>query len=133
HPLDPVPQRGVEDLLGAEHVGLDEVGGTGDRPVHVRLGGEVDQHVVTGHRGVQFGSAADVAADEPEPRAVGNRLQVGQVPGGGELVEDGDFGSGEGRVTVVDQLSDVVRADESSTAGNEYTDGHCSPPVTNTR
>ena len=118
---DIVPQRRLEHLLGAQHVGLDEVGGADDRPVDVRLGGEVDQDVVAGQRGVEVGRRADVAAHEAVPGAVGDRRQVGQVAGVGQLVEHRDLGAGERRVGVRQQLADVVRADEAGSAGDEHT------------
>ena len=62
-------QAGVEQRLGAEHVGHDEVGSAGDRPVDVGLGGEVDHRVVPGQGRVEHRRVADVAVDERVPRA----------------------------------------------------------------
>ncbi len=49
-----LPAR-VHDGVGADAVGDDEVFGTGDRPVHVTLGCEVQDGVVTVDRRLQRG------------------------------------------------------------------------------
>ena len=63
-PVDARRQRPGEEHLGADDVGGDEVRRARDRPVDVRLGGEVHHDVGAGeHRGDGVG-VADVAVDE---------------------------------------------------------------------
>src|SRR6202034_3053120 len=70
---------GVEQGLHAGHVGHDELGRAGDRPVDVRLGGEVDHRVVAGQHLGQLCRVADVTLDERVPRVVLDRGEVGEV------------------------------------------------------
>jgi hypothetical protein len=83
----------------------------------VRLGGEVDHRVVARQQLRQQLGVADVAAGEAEaPR---HRLEVGQVAGVGELVEDGDLGVLVAGVAAGQQRAHVVRADEPGRAGDQ--------------
>ena len=94
----------------------------GDRPVDMRLGGEVDHGVVTGKYGPEQRGVADVALDELEPRAAGDGLEVSQVSRVGQLVQYGDAGLAEARVAAGQERAYVVRADEACSAG--YQDPH---------
>ena len=124
-PADPGVERGLQQGLGAQDVGDDEVRGAGDRTVDVRLGGEVDDGVVAGHEVVDEVHVADVALDEAVARGVGHLGQVRQRAGVGELVQDGDLGPGRLRVGVGELPAHVVRADEPGRAGDK--DLHGSP------
>src|SRR5690606_21948629 len=69
-----VPQGGVQQDLGADHIGEDEVGGGEDRAVDVRLGGEVHHLVRLAHELVDQLGVTDVALDELQARVI--ELQV---------------------------------------------------------
>lgn len=58
----------------------------------MRFGREVDHGVVTRKHGSEQWSVADITLDELEPRAIGDGLEVGQVPGVRQLVQDGHAG-----------------------------------------
>ena len=88
----------------------------------MRLGGEVDHGVVARKDGSEQRGIADVALYEMELRAAGYWLQVGQVPGVGQLVQHGDAGILEAWVTASQERAYVVRADETCSAG--YQDPH---------
>ena len=88
--LEAVSQRRVEQDLSAEHVGAGELVRGGDRPVHVRLGGEVHHLIVPGQQRVREVLVADIALDEPEAVACAHGLEVGQVASVGELVKHRD-------------------------------------------
>nr|BFF13325.1 hypothetical protein GCM10025699_46280 [Microbacterium flavescens] len=117
--LQVVPERGVEQLLRAEHVGLDEDRGVPDRAVDVRLGGEVDDGVDLGEEPVEQGAVADVALDEGVARGVGDGGEVRLVARVGQGVEHDHLGAFEARVGVFEGASDEVRADEAGAAGDE--------------
>ena len=111
----PVPPRGLEQRVGADHVGLDELGRAVDRAVHVGLGGEVH------HRSraelpkylVQASSVADIDLVEPIARRLRDRAQRLEIAGISELVEVGDLVR-----RAVDQVPDHCRADETGSASN---------------
>ena len=84
--LDAVAARALEQGEDAINVGLDEGARVLQRAVNVRLGGEVDDGVAAGHRGVDSAGVADVAvhkavalleaADVIEVAGVGKRVEV---------------------------------------------------------
>ena len=77
----------VEQDVGAENVGLDELGGAEDRAVDVGLRGEVDDRLAAFGRGGDGLAVGDVALDELD---VGS-LEVRSVAGVGQLVENDDL------------------------------------------
>jgi hypothetical protein len=89
---------------------------------HVRLGGEVEHRVVPGQQRREQRGVADVTLDEAQPRVAGDRIQVGQVAGVGELVQDRDPGLLVARITAGEHGPDVMGADEPGPAG--YQDPH---------
>ena len=102
--------RPFEQGLRAENVGVDEVLRRLDRAVDVRLGGEVD-HGLAAFAGTGDGfRIGDVADDELGADA----LEIGRIPGIGELVEHHDL------VAVSHEPPNEVRADEAGAAGDEH-------------
>ncbi len=100
----------VEQHLGAEDVGHDELGGPADRAVDVRLRGEVHDRVAP-HGGLLDGAMiGDVALVE----LVGDPGEVLAIPGVGQLVEHDDL------VLRLHETADEVRADEPGAAGDEH-------------
>ena len=99
----------VEQHLGAEHVGEDELSRAEDGPVDVRLGRKVDDRVAALRRARDGVGIDDVALVE----LVLDALEVGAVPGVGELVEHHDV------LAPLGQMPDEVRADEARAAGDE--------------
>ena len=79
--------RVVEQHLRPEHVGEDELGRAEDRPVDVRLGGEVDDRVDAVGGARDRVGVGDVALVE----LVLDALEVRAVAGVRQLVEDGDL------------------------------------------
>src|SRR3546814_1247491 len=71
----------VDDDVGAEAVGGDEVVGPGDRSVDVALGREVHHRVAGLHRRLECRGIADVALHEREARIVIDVAQRGEVAG----------------------------------------------------
>src|SRR5581483_7126544 len=98
-----------EQHLGAEDVREDELGGTEDRPVDVRLRREVDDRVAAAGRTRDRVRIGDVALVE----LVLDVFEVGAVAGVRELVEDDDLVAGRG------EPPREVRADEAGAAGDE--------------
>ena len=107
------PQLGVthvvEQHLRPEHVGEDELRRPEDRPVDVRLGGEVDDRVAVLRRAGDGVRVGDVAMVE----LVLDAFEVGAVAGVGELVEHHDV------LAALGQAPGEVRADEARAAGDE--------------
>src|SRR6185295_6347356 len=98
----------------------DEVGGAEDGAVDVALGGEVHHRVHARHGGGDLGGVADVALDDPQPRGVEHRGEVGQRPGVGQQVQHDDLAVGERRVDAGQGSADEVGADETGAAGDQY-------------
>ncbi|GJD81886.1 hypothetical protein NBEOAGPD_5142 [Methylobacterium gregans] len=84
---------GLEQDLGADHVGADEGTGSGDRAVDVALGGQVHHGLgaEVGEGGLDGVRVADVGLDEAVARVVGEGLQRDRVGRVGERVERGDL------------------------------------------
>ena len=109
----PCRRHGLQDLEGADQVGLDERAGLGQRVVVVRLGREVHHRVVRRDQRVDHEAVGDVADDQAHP--VG-RERVDRLAGGGvrELVQHGHVRGG-----VVHDVVDEVGADEAGSTGDE--------------
>ncbi len=108
--------RRVEQPERRDDVGLDERGGAVDRPVDVRLGGEVDDRarpVLAQQRGHERG-VADVAAHEDMPAVLRERREVAEVACVREQVEIDDGLAGRGK-----PIEHEVGADEAGAAGHE--------------
>ena len=100
----------LEQHLRPEELCPAEVGRAQDRPVDVRLGGEVDDRVEA-RSGVGDGlGVADVALDQLDPRAVEVRrvARIGQLVEHAHVVARGPEPFGE------------VRADEAGATGDEH-------------
>src|SRR5690348_15103097 len=108
--------RVVEQDVGAEDVGLDELGGAEDRAVDMRLGREVNDRSATLGRGGDGGEIGNVGLEKLDVRAV----EVGPVARVGELVEDDDLVASCGEPLC------EVRPDEAGAAGDE--DSHRQKP-----
>ena len=105
--------RPLEQDVRAEHVRANERRALEDRAVDVRLGGEVhDRLGALPRRGDGVG-IRDVPLDE----LVLDALEVGRVPGVGELVEDDDL------VPRGDEPPHEVAADEAAPTGDENAHG----------
>ena len=107
------PQLGVTHViqqhLRPEHVGEDELRRTENRPVDVRLGGEVDDRVAVLRRtgdGIRIGDVAVM-------KLVLDAFEVGPAAGVGELVEDHDV------LATIGEAPGEVRPDEARAAGDE--------------
>ncbi len=107
--------RRLEQHPGAFDVGADEVARGHDRPVHVRLGGEVHDDVRLLDERSAHRRVGDVAVHEDVPRAVHHVVEVLAAPGVGELVECGDSPVRVRRQRVAHE----VAADEPGAAGDE--------------
>ena len=103
----------VEQHLGAEDIGQDELGRPQDRTVDVRLGGEVDDRLDSLARARDGSRIGDVALEE----VVLDSIEVGPVARVGELVEDRDL------VSRRYEPPDELRADETCSPGDEHTHG----------
>ena len=90
----------------------------------MRLGGEVDDRLVSGERGVDGRAVGDVALDEGVARVVGDGREVRRVAGVRQLVEDGDLDIVPAGVAATEQGPDVVRTDETGAAGDEDPHNH---------
>ncbi|GGQ18126.1 hypothetical protein GCM10010266_46760 [Streptomyces griseomycini] len=110
-------ERGVEQHLGAQHIGAGEGAAVGDGTVDVRLGGEVHDLVVASGQRVHQGRVAHVALDEGEVGVVAHRVEVCEAAGVGEFVEDGHRRApgSSGR----QEVAYVGGADEARPAGDE--------------
>ncbi|MNS80356.1 hypothetical protein D3C72_1140330 [compost metagenome] len=88
----PVGARGLQQVEGAQHIGLQERAGIGDGAVDVGLGREMDH----GARAVRVQQAqhrrlvGDVAVDERVPGVLRQRRKIVQVARVGQLVQRDD-------------------------------------------
>lgn len=105
---------GLEQAIGAHHVGLHEGLRVGDGVVVVGLGGVMDDRVVPRDDAIQELGVADVAHYELDPvlRQAGDVLGVAGV---GELIEHGHVNLR----MLADHVVDEVGADESAAAGDD--------------
>ena len=112
----PVRPRRLEQLEGADDVGVHEVAGALDRTVDVALGGEVDHRVdgVLGEHPAHQLAVGDVAVNELVARLP---LEIGEafaVPRVGEFVEHD-----HAEVRLREQQAHEVAADEPGAAGDQ--------------
>src|SRR5690606_34330401 len=115
---DALADGGVQQRERARDIGADERARRRDRPVDVRLGGEVHDLVVLGREVAHQLRVADVALDEGEPRIAGDLVQVGRVARVGEGVQHRHLpGSVAGQ-----QRAHAMGADESGAPG--YQNSH---------
>src|SRR6202023_2892042 len=112
----PALARCLEQLEGADDVGVDEVAGVVDRAVDVALGGKVEhrRRALLGEEAAHLGTVGDVAGGEPEARLSPDVGQVLETAGVGELVEHDHPGVGLGK-----GQPHEVAADEPGAAGDE--------------
>ena len=115
----PIELSCLKERQGAHYVGAREGERVFDTPVHVALGGKMDDavHLFLLHKGVEAFEVADVHLDELVVRLVLYVLEVFQVAGVGQFVKVDDLVLG----IFVDKQADNVTADESGTSG--YDDG----------
>ena len=106
--------RPFEQTDGAEHVGPHELLGAEDRPVDMRLGGEVHDRLTSGARLGDGRRVGDVADDE----LVLDACEVRPISRVRQLVEHDDL------VTLGCEPPDEVRPDEAGTAGDEHAHRH---------
>ena len=118
-PVHAMPQRGIEHGLSACDICEDEICCTGDRPIDMRFRREVDDGVHVVHQRVDELNVEDVTFDECKARVFSNRVEVGQVAGVGELVENDDRGVRKRRIAAGEQSPHEVRADEACAPGHE--------------
>lgn len=88
----PVGAHGFKQVERAHNVGLDEIAGTVDRAIDMRLGCEI-QHgtrLMGGKQLVDQFAIANIAVHEDMPRIALKRCKVFQIAGIGELVEVDD-------------------------------------------
>ena len=106
----PVGARGLEQAVGAQHVGADEGVRAVDRAIDMALGGEMHHRIggMLGEHRIHGVAVADVGADEGVARAVGDGLERAQVGGVGELVDVDDV-----RVRLAHEIAADRRADEA--------------------
>ncbi len=110
----------VEEHVRALHVGHDERLGTGDRPIHVRLGGKVDDRVAVGDRVGHRRGVLDRPVHEPD--LVDHVVQVLAPPGVGQLVQHGYLVA-----VLTEAQANERRADEPGAA--TYQQPHRDPTV----
>jgi hypothetical protein len=116
---DPVTVGGFKKYLGAEYVRTDKRGGADDRPVHVRFRGEVNDRVLPGDHVVDEHWVASVALHEPVTGMPAHRLQIREVAGIGQLVEDSNVTVGQARQPAFQRRADELGPDESGAPGNQ--------------
>ena len=103
-------------------IGEDELSRRLQRPVHVRLGGEVHDDVDARGQLAHDVGIADVAADEPESRIGADGLEIALVPGVGELVEHDHRIVG----VIAEGHAHELAADESRPTGDQQAHVRCS-------
>ena len=115
----PVAAHGLEQLIGALHIGLDEGARAVQRAIDVAFGGKVEHGArpVLGQQALHQSAVADAAVHKVVPRIALQAGKVFEVAGVSEQVEVDD------RLVALSQpVKHEVAADESGTAGDE--DGH---------
>ena len=112
----PVGAGCLKEVEGADDVGLDELGRSMDRAIHMGLGGKIDDG--TGSvLGEQFGNEFGipyVTAHEGMPWITINGDKVLQIAGVGQLIEIND-----GILPERDPIENKVGTNESGAAGDE--------------
>src|ERR1700730_19337734 len=111
----PMAERGLEQNMSADNIGIDEFGRNVDRSIDMTFRRQM-------HDGIRIESCkqigdrraiADVGAAETIAPMALDRLQRGKVSGVSQLVDDQHVMAG-----VADQVTDQRRSDETSPAGN---------------
>ena len=125
HGSGPRCAGGVQQVDGANDVGLDKGHRIGDGSVHVALGREVDDSVglVSVHEVLNGGGVADVDALKAVVGGLIDVREVFKVAGVRQRVNIDDGGLG----VALYKTANDVRADESGSAGNEDCGHHISP------
>ncbi len=122
-PFHALFQGGLQQVVGAQHIGPDEFVRLHDTAVDMRLRREVHDAIRPGFLKDlgHLAGMADVAHHQVKPirEAVCHILQVFAAAGIGQLVEDHNPGVGEAR----EQEANVVAAYEAGTTGHKIT-GH---------
>src|SRR6185437_9454130 len=115
-PLDRIGLGGIQKHLCSNDVGLNEWPGAEDAAIDVRLGGKMHHmgDAVLFEKLSNEWLVADVAAQECQARILHQVLEIGQIPGVGELIERNDFGL----LPAADEHPYKIRADEAG-AGDE--------------
>src|SRR5262249_14828643 len=113
--LAPMRQRGLEQDIGTNYIGVDEIRGPIDRSinmtfrrqVHDRVGVKIRENVGDGRM------IADIGLAEMITRMALNRSERGKIASIGQLVDDKHLVVG-----VSDKMSDQCRPDEARSAGD---------------
>lgn len=111
---DAVLAAGVHQNAGAQDIGFQEDAGIFDGTVHVAFRREVDDHIgmLLFKQLLNKAAISDVTADKAEIGRLHNRLQGGQIPGVGQLVQTDDT-----LLRVMVQLvKDEIAADKTGAA-----------------
>ncbi len=123
----PIVPGGLQQRIGSDDIGPDEVAGRVDRTVDVGFGGEVHHRIRPEftENPVQFRPVADVGPFKPEPVRTGNLRQRFEVARVSQFVDHADpF------LRLADQIPDQCGADESGAAGHQNISAvHPSTPV----
>ncbi len=87
-PLDPVLPRGLQQNVGAEHIGHDKASRLHQRAIHMRVSGEVDDgvNVMLSHHLVHLFCVANIPLLEGIAWIICHVSQVIQIPGIGQLI-----------------------------------------------
>ena len=109
-------ERGLEQNVGADDIGVDEFGRPVDRAVdmafcrqmHHRVGIETRENLGDGR------TIADIGAAEMIARMALHRGERGKIAGIGQLIDDQHL-----VISVADQMPDQRRADESRSARDQ--------------
>src|SRR5262245_4981438 len=88
--LSPMRQRRLEQNIGADHIGIDELGGSIDRAVDMAFRRQMHDGIgIKADEGVgNSGPVADVGATELVTAVTVNRVERGEIAGIGQFVED---------------------------------------------
>ena len=108
-------ERGFQQHIGADHVGVDEIGRAIDRAVDMALRRQMHDGIGI-EASKRFGDGrtiADVGAAETKARMVLHRSERGEIAGIGQLVDDEHVVLG-----VADQMPHQRRSDKTRAAGN---------------
>lgn len=110
-----VAECGLEKVIGAEDVGVNEVFRTVDGSVHVALGGEVHDGIrrVFFKEAVDDGGIANIGLDKGVVRVIKAASKGGKVSRIGELVDIDDLMGG-----FINDLTNEIGANEAGATGN---------------
>ena len=110
----------LEQLEGADDIGLDEGVGRHDGPVHVGFGGKVADRVdpVGVENAFHGRGVADVRPLEHVAPVLG-RLDVGQVFRVARIGQAVHIDDAAGKIRCFEQVADEVRTDEAAAAGHQ--------------